>query len=103
MVSYLQTRVHNVLCAKMKGRILAVWHIVRATKLLIGTSARVQSETSAIGNGDNRPRCHSRPSLTYNLNVEKKFGCFLTSTSKKRLSTEPREVSASDFDETEIC
>ena len=33
--------------------ILAGWHIVQATKLLVSTSARVQFEASAIGNGDN--------------------------------------------------
>ena len=67
MVSYLQTRVQNVLCAKMKGRILAGWHIVRATKLLVGTSARVQSKTSAIENGDNRPRSHLRKRVKLKL------------------------------------
>ena len=67
MVSYLQTRVQNVLRAKMKVRILAGWHIVRATKLLVGTSARVQSETSAIGNGDNRHRCHLRKCVKLKL------------------------------------
>ena len=46
--------------AKMKGCILAGWHIVRATKLLAGTFARVRSEASAIRNGDNRPKCHLR-------------------------------------------
>ena len=67
MVSYLQTRVQNVLCAKPKGCILAGWHIVRAKKLLVGTSARVQSETSAIGNGDNRTRCHLRKCVKLKL------------------------------------
>ena len=33
---------------------------MRATKLLVGISARVQSETSANGNGNNWPRSHLR-------------------------------------------
>ena len=40
---------------------------MRAIKLLVGTSARVQSETSAIGNGDNRPRCHLRKCVKLEL------------------------------------
>ena len=40
---------------------------MRATKLLVGTSAGVQSDTSAIGNGDNRRRCHLRKCVKLKL------------------------------------
>ena len=40
---------------------------MRAIKLLVATSARVQSETSAIGNGDNRRRCHLRKCVKLGL------------------------------------
>ena len=40
---------------------------MRATKLLVGTSAGVQSDTSAIGNGDNRPRYQLRKCVKLKL------------------------------------
>ena len=51
----------------MKGCTLAGWHIARATRLLVDTSARVQSEPSAIGKGDNRPGCHLRKCVKIKL------------------------------------